>query len=250
MLPFFCVFVPHPLLFVPIATPGPSIWRQTADACIERHGTGGRTTMTSKSGLALLLFTAICANAMRANNRPKPKQTAAATDKTPPSYDMKAQAVVDLQQLQKKYAELAQAMPSDKFTWRPETGVRSVSELFLHVAGANYGFPTMMAGTAPAPGFKREGFEKSTTDKAKIIDELNKSFAYAIASVEAMANADFAKPEKKLGPDANDGDVIYLMVMHNHEHLGQTIAYARMNGVTPPWTEEAQKKAAAKGAAE
>jgi hypothetical protein len=60
-----------------------------------------------------------------------------------------------------------------------------------------------------------------------------------------MSNADFAKPEKKLGPDANDGDVIYLMIVHNHEHLGQTIAYARLNGVTPPWTEEAQRKAKA-----
>jgi hypothetical protein len=96
----------------------------------------------------------------------------------------------------------------------------------------------MMTGTAPAPGFQRDGFEKSTTDKAKIIDQLNKSFAYAMK----MSNADFAKAEKKLGPDANDGVVIYILVTHNHEHLGQSIAYARMNGVTPPWTEEAQKQ--------
>jgi len=57
-----------------------------------------------------------------------------------------------------------------------------------------------------------------------------------------MSNADFAKAEKKLGPDANDGDVVYILVTHNHEHLGQSIAYARVNGITPPWTEEAQKK--------
>ena len=100
----------------------------------------------------------------------------------------------------------------------------------------------MMTGTAPAPEFQREGFEKSTTDKAKIIEQLNKSFAYALAAVQKMSNADFAKAEKKLGPDANDGDVIYILVTHNHEHLGQSIAYARMNGITPPWTVEAQKK--------
>ena len=138
--------------------------------------------------------------------------------------------------------DLAQAIPADKYTWRPESGTRSVSELFLHVASANYGIPTMMSGTEPAPGFHREGFEKSTTDKAKIIEQLNDSFAYAIAAVKKMSNADFAKAEKKLGPDANDGDVIYILVTHNHEHLGQSIAYARMNGITPPWTEEAQKK--------
>jgi uncharacterized damage-inducible protein DinB len=180
-----------------------------------------------------------------AKNQPQPAQ--ASTDKTSPSYDMKAQAVLDLQQMQKKYVDLAQALPADKYSWRPEAGVRSISELFLHVSGANYGMPSMMSGVSPAPGFKREGFEKSTTDKAAIIDHLNKSFSFAIASVQNMSNADFAKPEKKLGPDANDGDVIYLIVVHAHEHLGQSIAYARMNGVTPPWTEEAQKKAAAKG---
>jgi uncharacterized damage-inducible protein DinB len=195
------------------------------------------------SSAALLLLAA--GNCKAAPNNPAgAPQAAAAADKTSPSYDMKAQSIEDLKQLQKKYLDLAQAIPAEKYTWRPEAGTRSVSELFLHVAGANYGFPTMMTGTAPAPGFKREGFEKSTTDKAAIIEQLNKSFAYALASVQNMANADFAKPEKKLGPDANDGDVIYLMVMHNHEHLGQSIAYARVNGITPPWTEEAQKKGA------
>jgi uncharacterized damage-inducible protein DinB len=193
--------------------------------------------------LAFLVLGAVSAKAVPASQSMNAQPgTAATADKTAPSYDMKAQAIVDLQQMQKKYVDLAQALPADKYNWRPEPGVRSVSELFLHVAGANYGFPTMMTGTAPAPGYKREGFEKSTTDKAQVIDQLNKSFAYAIAAVQNMSNADFAKPEKKLGPDANDGDVIYLMVMHSHEHLGQSIAYARMNGVTPPWTEEAQKK--------
>ena len=188
--------------------------------------------------LALLFLGVLGANA-RPTDEPK---AAPPADKTTPSYDMKAQAIVDLQQLQKKYAELAQSIPADKFSWRPEAGTRSVSELFLHVAGANYGIPTMMSGTAPAAGYKKENFETSTTDKAKVIEQLNQSFTYAIASVQNMTNADFAKPEKKLGPDANDGDVIYILVTHDHEHLGQSIAYARMNGITPPWTEEAQKK--------
>ena len=193
--------------------------------------------------LALLFLGVLNANA-RPVDEPK---SAPPADKTTPSYDMKAQAIVDLQDLQKKYATLAQSIPADKFTWRPEPGTRSLSELFLHVAGANYGIPTMMTGTAPAPGYKMDGFETSTTDKAKVIEQLNQSFTYAIASVQGMSNADFAKPEKKLGPDANDGDVIYILVTHNHEHLGQSIAYARMNGITPPWTVEAEKKAAEKG---
>ena len=169
-------------------------------------------------------------------------QPTSPADKSAPSYDMKAQSALDLQELQKKIVGLAEAIPADKYTWRPEPGTRSVSELFLHIAAANYNFPTMMSGVAPAAGFEGKGFEKSTTDKAKIIEQLNKSFSYAIAAVNNMSNADFAKPETKLGPDANDGDVIYLMVTHTHEHLGQSIAYARMNGVMPPWTAEAEKK--------
>jgi uncharacterized damage-inducible protein DinB len=170
-----------------------------------------------------------------------PASTGAA-DKTTPSYDMKAQAALDLQQLQERFVSLAQAIPADKYTWRPSEGVRSISEMFLHVSGANYGIPTMVTGVAPAAGYQKDGFEKSTTDKAKIIEQLNKSFAYAIAVVQSMNNADFARPEKKLGPEANSGDVVYLLVTHAHEHLGQAIADARMNGIVPPWTAEAMKK--------
>lgn len=176
-------------------------------------------------------------------------QATSSVDKTAPSYDMKAQAALDLEGLQKKIVGLAEAIPADKYAWRPEPGTRSISELFLHIAAANYNIPTMMSGVTPAAGFEGKGFEKSTTDKAKVIEQLNKSFAYAIAAVNNMSNADFAKPEKKLGPDANDGDVVYLMVVHTHEHLGQSIAYARMNSITPPWTAEAEKKNPKAGAA-
>jgi uncharacterized damage-inducible protein DinB len=170
---------------------------------------------------------------------------AAQSDKTQPSYDMKAQSVFDLQDLQKKFVDLAGAIPAEKFNWRPAEGVRSVGELFLHISGANYNIPNMMGAPLPA-GFDGKTFEKSTTDKAKIIEQLNKSFVAAIAVVQGMTNADFAKPEKKLGPDANDGDVVYILVTHAHEHMGQSIAYARVNGIVPPWTAEAAKKNPAK----
>ena len=168
----------------------------------------------------------------------------AAEDKTPPSYDMKPQSILDLQTMQKKFTDLAQAIPADKMNWRPADGVRSFSEIFLHVSGANYGIPNMM-GTALPAGYDAKTFEKSTTDKTKIIAELNKSFESAIAAVQAMSNADFNKADKKLGPEANDGDVVYILVVHGHEMMGQAIAYARMIGIVPPWTAEAMKKTAA-----
>ena len=168
-------------------------------------------------------------------------QTAQAEDKTPPSYDMKAQAALDLQQLQQKFVDLAGAIPQDKYGWRPAPGVRSISELFLHISAAGYNIPHMLGTPLPA-GFDPKTFEKSTTDKAKIVEALNKSFTSAIAMVQGMTNADFAKLEPKLGPQANDGDVVYILVTHAHEHLGQAIAYARANGITPPWTTAAEKK--------
>ncbi len=179
-----------------------------------------------------------------ARNHPaSPAANFSADDKTPPSYDMKAQSLLDLRDLHKKMISLAQAIPPDKYAWRPETGARSVSELFLHVTAANHNILSMMTGVSGDPLFKAKGFEASTSDKAKIIAELDESFSYAESEIQAMSNADFARPEKKLGPEANSGGVIYLLLTHNHEHFGQSIAYARMNGITPPWTVEAEKKA-------
>jgi uncharacterized damage-inducible protein DinB len=171
--------------------------------------------------------------------------TTQAKDTTPPSYDMKPQSLLDLEGMHKKFVDLATAVPADKYNWRPAEGVRSIGEVFLHVASANYNIPHYMDTPLPA-GFDPKTFEKSTTDKAQIIDWLNKSFASAHAAIDAMTNADFNKPLTKLGPDANYGDVIYLLVTHAHEHLGQSIAYARINGVVPPWTAAAEAAAKAK----
>jgi uncharacterized damage-inducible protein DinB len=174
-----------------------------------------------------------------------PAQTpAASTDNTPPSYDMKAQALLDLQTVQKKCVDLVQALPNDKLTWRPAPDARSFAEVFLHVAGERYGILGMMGATPPA-GIKPRELEKSTTDKDKIVAELNQSWDFAQKAIDGMSNADFAKLLPKLGPQANEGDVVYILVADAHEHLGQLVAYARQNGIVPPWTAAAQKKKAA-----
>ena len=171
--------------------------------------------------------------------------TDASGDHTAPSYDMKAQSLIDLERVQKKFVDLANALPADKMTWRPSTDSRSFAELFLHVAGERYAILKLMGAAAPE-GFDARAFEKTTTDKAKIVDELNKSWEFSKKTIDGMTNADFAKLIPKLGPQANAGDVVYILVADAHEHLGQSIAYARVNGIVPPWTAEAQKKAAEK----
>jgi uncharacterized damage-inducible protein DinB len=172
---------------------------------------------------------------------------AAVTDHTAPSYDMKGQSLFDLQAVQKKFVDLANALPADKFTWRPSADSRSFAEVFLHIAGERYGILGLMGATPPA-GFDGKTFEKSTIEKAKIVEELNKSWEFAQKTINGMSNADFAKLLPKLGPQANAGDVVYILVADAHEHLGQLVAYARMNGIVPPWTVEVQKKAAEKKA--
>lgn len=169
------------------------------------------------------------------------------TDTTAPSYDMKAQALLDLEAVNKKCVDLAQAIPSDKLTWRPSADARSFAEVFLHVAGERYGFLSMLGATPPA-GFKAGQFDKSTTQRDRIVEALNQSWEFTSKEINGMSNADFAKLLPKLGPQANEGDVVYLLVADAHEHLGQLIAYSRENGIVPPWTAEMQKKKAAAAA--
>lgn len=166
------------------------------------------------------------------------------TDKTPPSYDLKPQAIVDLEDMKKKFVQLAEAIPSDKYTWRPGSDVRSFSELFLHVSNTTYQLTPMMSA-APAPDVDTKNLEKSTTDKDKVVAQLNKSFSYLLAAIANTSNDDLKRPVPKMGPEASAGDILYLIVVDAHEHLGQAIAYARVNGIVPPWTAEAKKKAAA-----
>jgi len=188
--------------------------------------------------LVLLTALAFAAPAARADDT---------ADHTAPSYDMKGQALVDLEQVQKKFVALANAVPADKLTWRPSPDSRSFAEVLLHVAGERYGILSLM-GAQPPAGFDRKALEKSTTDRDQIVAELNKSWEFAQKTIQGMSNADFARLLPKLGPQANAGDVVYILVADAHEHLGQSVAYARENGIVPPWTAEAQKKAAEKKA--
>src|SRR6202167_3842680 len=175
------------------------------------------------------------------------QNAAASADHTPPSYDMKPQSLLDLETMQKKFVDLANALPADKLTWRPSSDSRSFAEVFLHVAGERYQILHLMGTELPA-GFDGKTYEKSTTDKARIVEELNKSWEFTQKAINGMSNADFAKMLPKLGPQANAGDVVYILVADAHEHLGQSVAYARENGIVPPWTVEAKKQAAEKKA--
>ena len=136
----------------------------------------------------------------------------------------------------KKLVELAQAEPADKYNWRPGPGVRSIGEVYMHVVGGNSTIPSFL-GAKRMDGITRDS-EKSVTDKAKIVDLLQKSVANAKAAGATVTEADLDKKVKTFGGrEMTQRQVLMLILTHMHEHLGQSIAYARMNGITPPWSE-------------
>lgn len=137
-----------------------------------------------------------------------------------------------------KLVQLAEAIPQDKFTWRPGAGVRSVSEVFLHVAGSDHyvltaiGVPSTMQG--------ENDLEHSTTDQAQIVAKLKDANAAVRAAIMAMPDANLDKATKLFGMDMTYRGVGLLLASHVHEHLGQMIAYARSNAVVPPWSRAGQ----------
>ncbi len=145
------------------------------------------------------------------------------------------EALARVGQLESKYVSLAKATPASAMTWRPGAGVRSVSELFLHVAGANMGL-TGAIGTPPPDGFDRNGYENSTTDPAKIAAELEKSFAHLRKAMAALPDGGADNPTKIFGRDSTMRGATWTLLEHLSEHLGQAIAYARSNDIVPPWT--------------
>jgi uncharacterized damage-inducible protein DinB len=143
-----------------------------------------------------------------------------------------------IDQAQDKLLQLANAIPAEKYAWKPGEGVRSVGEVFNHVASANYFFPTIWKSTVPMPaGIDPRTFEKEMSgDKAKTIDTLTKSFEHVRAAITAASEADLNNKINIFGHDATVRDAMLIVVTHAHEHLGQSIAYARSNGIVPPWS--------------
>ena len=151
-----------------------------------------------------------------------------------PTSGFRADFLRQLADVEKKVTSLAQAMPQEKYSWRPAEGVRSVSEVFVHIAGANFLFPNF-AGVKPPAGVDRNA-EKTVTNKAEVVALIKKSFDHARTAIIGLSDADMDKPTKLFGRETVTREVFFIMANHMHEHLGQAIAYARTGGVTPPWS--------------
>jgi len=131
---------------------------------------------------------------------------------------------------------LAEATPAEKFSWRPAPGVRSTSEVYMHIVDANF---YLLSVTGPKmPADLTEDMGKTVTSKPEVI-------AWLKRSLEAVKTAHAAETPKdlqrKVRIDDRDATVdgMYLrIIVHANEHMGQLIAYARMTGVVPPWSKQ------------
>jgi len=147
----------------------------------------------------------------------------------------------DLMGTSKKVMDLADAMPAEDFNWRPEEGVRSVSEVYVHIAASNYFILSFLGAKMPdnlKPDSENEDLEKTMTGKKEVMDFLHKSFADAEKFLAGYSDTDFDTEVKLPFGKFTKGQLLMLAATHVHEHLGQAIAYARTNHITPPWSRK------------
>ena len=155
-------------------------------------------------------------------------------DKNSPASGFRAEYLAQLDEVQQKIVSLAEAIPADTYAWRPAEGVRSVGEVFVHLAGANYFFPSLFGAKIPE-GFSQET-EKTVGGKSEVLEMLNKSFSSIRDVVLKQSEADLERKVDMFGKEVTVRGVLMAAANHIHEHMGQSIAYARTNGVVPPWS--------------
>jgi len=129
---------------------------------------------------------------------------------------------------------LAETIPAEKYAWRPGAGVRSTSEVIMHVAVAN--FYLLSVTGPPMPKYLASNdIEKSVTRKADVISWLRRSLEAVRTRRASLKEGDLAREVKIEGRDATVDGMYLRIIVHANEHMGQLIAYARMNGIAPPW---------------
>jgi uncharacterized damage-inducible protein DinB len=180
--------------------------------------------MTTRRYLAVLLLLSSCLPLFAAQNSARPAA---------PRHGFRAEFLAGLDEVEDKITELATSTPQEKMSWRPAEGVRSFGEVYMHVAGGNYFLASFVGAKTPASVPK--DLEK-ITDKQKMLVELKRSFDHVRAAAMAQSDADLEKTVKMFGATTTYRGVYMTMLNHLHEHLGQSIAYARMNDITPPWS--------------
>lgn len=131
---------------------------------------------------------------------------------------------------------LAEATPPEKFAWRPADGVRSTSEVYMHIVTANFYLLSFAGPKMPAE--LKEDMGKNVASKAEVINWLKRSLDAVKESHASESAKNLERKVKIMGRDATAADVYLRIIVHANEHMGQLVAYARMTGVVPPWASK------------
>lgn len=130
---------------------------------------------------------------------------------------------------------LAEVIPADQFAWRPEAGVRSTSEVYMHIAMAN--FYLLSVTGVKMPSDLKQGMEKSVTAKADVIAWLKRSLDAVKTAHQAVTPEELRRKVKVMDREATVDGMYLRILVHANEHMGQLVAYARVNGIVPPWSK-------------
>lgn len=131
---------------------------------------------------------------------------------------------------------LAEAMPADLYSWRPEEGVFSVEEVYSHIARYNFYYLEESLGI-PAPDDVDVENMESITGKEEVLEILEYSIEHVNEHIGAMPESKLQEETEMYGRTVNGQAVLMQLITHKSEHVGQSISYARMNGIVPPWSE-------------
>jgi DinB family protein len=188
----------------------------------------------SRLSVSLIVLLAAC----KAQNAAPPADS---TTSSTGGGSVTADMLADVGTVETKLVDLAGAIPESKYNWKPDSA-RSVRQVLLHVAADNYVLPAMLGFTPdPSTGITSDyatgaAFEARNIPKDSVIAELKKSFAFLKQSLGNVSPSSLSTPVTMFGQPFTGQSGWILTVTHLHEHLGQMIAYARTNGVKPPWS--------------
>lgn len=160
--------------------------------------------------------------------------------------DVRADAIANMMDAGDKVIELAGAVPAAKWSWRPSKGVRSTGEVYLHVAQGNYMLGMLLGAKPPVSMAELQSMDTTPRTPAATIELIQRSYQFVREAIESVPPDQLSETVEFFGRPMSKQAVLLAAAAHSHEHLGQSIAYARMNGVVPPWT--AREQAAAKKA--
>lgn len=162
-----------------------------------------------------------------------PFLAAAQTESAPTTYQQEFAGSMSYSQGQ--IVKLIDAIPQDKYTWRPDEGVRSVSEVLLHIAASTYNLSSALGKPLPE-GLDTQNLEKSTTNKDEILKYINEAYAFATTAVAEVKDDQMNDMVTLPFGNFTKRSLIMIVATHSYEHKGQLIAYTRVNGITPPWS--------------